>query len=138
VVTVGYAWGMALGGLLFGLILVNLFRGNRSGWMFYHPLDLFLEALALSLVTCLLGASAGVLVSLRVSTVRQAQQILGIGTFVLVFGGISALQALPANFVASLTYSQFLLLVMAAIAVLDAILLAVSLASFRRSRLIVS
>jgi hypothetical protein len=55
-----------------------------------------------------------------------------------VFGGISALQALPANFVASLTYAQFLLLVMAAIAVLDAILLGVSLVSFRRSRLIVS
>ena len=131
VVTVGYAWGMTLGGLLLGLILVNLFRGNGGGWMFYHPLDLLLEALALSLLTCLLGASAGVLVSLRTSTVRQAQQILGIGTFVLVFGGISALQALPANFVASLTYSQFLLLVMAVIAVLDAILLGLSLVSFQ-------
>ena len=138
VVTVGYAWGMALGGLLLGLLLVNLFRGNGGGWMFYHPFDLFLEALALSLVTCLLGASAGVLVSLRASTVRQAQLTLSIGTLVLVFGGISALQALPANFVTSLTYSQFLLLVMAVIAVLDAILLGVSLVSFRRSRLIVS
>ena len=78
------------------------------------------------------------LVSLRVSTVRQAQQILSIGTLVLVFGGTFALQALPANFVASLTYSQFLLLVMVVIAVLDAILLGVSLVSFRRSRLIVS
>ncbi len=138
VVTVGYAWGMALGGLLLGLILVNLFRGNGGGWMFYHPLDLVLEALALSLLTCILGASAGVLVSLRTSTVRQAQQILSIGTLVLVFGGVFALQALPANFVASLTYSQFLLLVMAVFAVLDAILLGVSLVSFRRSRLILS
>jgi ABC-2 type transport system permease protein len=138
VVTVGYAWGMALGGLLLGLILVNLFRGNGGGWMFYHPFDLVLEALALSLLTCLLGASAGVLVSLRTSTVRQAQQILSIGTLVLVFGGIFALQALPANFVASLTYSQFLLLVMVVIAVLDAILLGASLVSFRRSHLIVS
>jgi len=138
VVTVGYAWGMALGGLLLGLILVNLFRGNGGGWIFYHPFDLFLEAFTLILVTCLLGASAGVLVSLRTSTVRQAQQILSIGTLVLVFGGISALQALPAKFVASLTYSQFLLLVMAVFAVLDVILLAASLLSFRRSRLISS
>ncbi len=138
VVTVGYAWGMALGGLLLGLLLVNLFRGNGGGWMFYHPFDLFLEALALSLVTCLLGASAGVLVSLRASTVRQAQLTLSIGTLVLVFGGISALQALPAKFVASLTYSQFLLLVLAVFAVLDVILLGASLLSFRRSRLIVS
>src|SRR5205823_9545233 len=41
VVTVGYAWGMALAGLLLGLILVNLFRGNGGGWMCFHPLDLF-------------------------------------------------------------------------------------------------
>lgn len=138
VVTVGYAWGMALGSLLLGLILVNLFRGNGSRWMFYHPFDLFLEALALILVTCILGVSAGVLVSLRTSTVRQAQQILSIGTLVLVIGGISALQALPAKFVASLTYAQFLLLVMAVFAVLDVILLGASLVSFRRSRLIAS
>lgn len=138
IVTVGYAGGMALGGLLLGLMLVNLFRGNGGGWMFYHPFGLFLEALALILVTCILGASAGVLVSLRASTVRQAQQILSIGTLVLVFGGIFALRALPANFVASLTYSQFLLLVTAVFTVLDVILLGASLVSFRRSRLIVS
>jgi ABC-2 type transport system permease protein len=138
IVTVGYAWGMALGSLLLGLILVNLFRGNGGGWMFYHPLSLFLEALALILVTCILGTSAGVLVSLRTSTVRQAQQILSIGTLVLIFGGVSALQVLPANFVASLTYSQFLLLVIAVFAVLDVILLGASLMNFRRSRLILS
>lgn len=137
-VTVGYAWGMALVGLLLGLILVNLFGGNGGGWTFYHPFDLFLEALALTLATCLLGASAGVLVSLRTSTVRQAQQILSISTLVLMFGGISALQILPANFLASLTYSQFLLLILAVFAVLDVILLGASLVSFRRSRLIVS
>lgn len=137
IATVGYAWGMALGGLLLGLVLVNLFSGYGS-WAFYHPLDVLLEALALSLLTCILGASAGVLISLRSATVRQAQQILSIGTLVLIFGGIFALQALPVNFVASLTYAQFLLLAMAVIAVLDAILLGVSLVSFRRSRLIVS
>ena len=137
IVTVGYAWGMALVGLLLGLALVNLFRGHGS-WAFYHPLDVFLEALALSLLSCVLGASAGVLISLRSATVRQAQQILGIGTFVLIFGGVLALQALPANFLSSLSYSQFLLLTIAVIAVLDAILLGLSLVSFQRSRLILS
>ena len=138
IATVGYAWGMALGGLLLGLVLVNLFKGNGGGWMFYHPLDVLLEALALSLLTCILGASAGVLISLRSATVRQAQQILSIGTLVLIFGGIFALQALPPNFVSSLSYSQFLLLAIAVIAVLNAILLGLSLMIFRRSRLIVS
>ncbi len=137
IVTVGYAWGMALVGLLLGLVLVNLFSGQGS-LAFYHPLDVFLEALALSLLTSVLGASAGVLISLRSATVRQAQQILSIGTLVLVFGGVFALRALPANFVLSLSYSQFLLLVIAVIAALDAILLVLSLLSFQRSRLILS
>ena len=137
IVTVGYAWGMALVSLLLGLVLVNLLSGHGS-WAFYHPLDVFLEALALSLLSCVMGASAGVLISLRSATVRQAQQILSVGTLVLIFGGIFALRALPASFVSSLSYSQFLLLVIAVLAVLDAILLGVSLVSFRRSRLIVS
>ncbi len=137
IVTVEYAWGMALVGLLLGLVLVNLFRGHGS-WAFYHPLDVLLEALALSLLSSVLGASAGVLISLRSATVRQAQLILSVGTLVLIFGGILALQALPASFVSSLSYSQFLLLMIAAIAVLDAILLGLSLVSFQRSRLILS
>lgn len=137
IVTVGYAWGMALVSLLLGLVLVNLLSGHGS-WAFYHPLDVFLEALALSLLSCVLGASAGVLISLRSATVRQAQQILSVGTLVLIFGGIFALRALPASFVSSLSYSQFLLLVIAVLAVLDAILLGWSLLSFQRSRLILS
>ena len=137
IVTVGYAWGMALVSLLLGLVLVNLLSGHGS-WAFYHPLDVFLEALALSLLSCVLGASAGVLISLRSATVRQAQQILSVGTLVLIFGGIFALRALPASFVSSLSYSQFLLLVLAVLAVLDAILLGWSLVSFQRSRLILS
>lgn len=137
IVTVGYAWGMALAGLLLGLVVVNLFRGHGS-WAFYHPLDVLLEALALSLLCSVLGASAGVLISLRSATVRQAQIILSVGTLVLIFGGILALQALPASFLSSLSYSQFLLLMIAAIVVLDAILLGLSLVSFQRSRLILS
>ena len=137
IVTVGYSWGMALGGLLLGLVLVNLFNGNGS-WTFYHPLDLLLETLALSLLTSLLGASAGVLVSLRAATVRQAQQILSVGTLVLFFGGIFALRILPADFISSLSYSQLMFLLIVVIAVLDAILLGLSLVSFRRSRLILS
>ncbi len=137
IVTVGYAWGMALVSLLLGLVVVNLLSGHGR-WAFYHPLDVFLEVLALSLLCCVLGASAGVLISLRSATVRQAQQILGIGTFVLIFGGVLALRALPATFISSLSYSQFLGLFIAVIAVLDAILLGLSLVSFQRSRLIVS
>ena len=136
VATVLYAWGMGVLSLLLGLVLVNLLR-TQGNWMFY-PLDLFVDALVLSLLVSVLGASAGVLISLRVATVRQAQQILSIGTIVLVFGSLFALQAVPANVLSSLTYSQSLLIEMAVIAVLDAILLGLSLVSFQRSRLILS
>ena len=136
VATVLYAWGMGVLSLLLGLVLVDLFR-TQGNWMFY-PLDLFVDALVLILLASVLGASAGVLISLRVSTVRQAQQILSIGTIVLVFGATFVLRALPTNLVSSLTYQQSLLIAVAVIAVLDAILLGLSLASFQRSRLILS
>ena len=136
VATVLYAWGMGVLSLLLGLVLVDLFR-TQGNWMFY-PLDLFVDAIVLSLLVSVLGASAGVLISLRVATARQAQQILSVGTIVFVFGSIFVLQAVPANVFASLTYAQFLLIVMAVIAVLDGILLGLSLVSFQRSRLILS
>src|SRR6266700_8323889 len=104
----------------------------------FYPLDLFVDAIVLSLLVSVLGTSAGVLISLRVATVRQAQQILSVGTIVFVFGVTFVLRALPANVFSSLTYSQFLLIVMAVLAVLDAILLGLSLVSFQRSRLILS
>jgi len=134
--TVLYTWGMGILSLLLGLVLVDLFR-TQGNWMFY-PLDLFVDAIVLSLLVSVLGASAGVLISLRVATARQAQQILSVGTIVFVFGSVIALRTVPANVVSSLTYSQFLLIVMAVIAVLDAILLGLSLVSFQRSRLILS
>ena len=136
VTTVLYAWGMGILSLLLGPVLVGLFR-TQGSWMFY-PLDLFVDAIVLSLLVNLLGASAGVLVSLRVSTVRQAQQILGIGTIVFVFGIIFVVQVVPGNVISSLSYAQFLLIAIAVIAVLDAILLGLSLLSFQRSRLILS
>lgn len=139
IVTVGYAWGIALIGLLLGPVVVNLFNGDGPGsWVFYHPLELFLDALALTLVVSLFATSAGVLISLRVATVRQAQQILITGMIVLIFGVLLAISALPADLFSALSYSQFLLMVIAVIAGLDAILLGLALASFQRSRLILS
>ena len=137
IVTVGYAWSTALLGLLLGLLVANLSKGQGS-WHFYTHVDLLLEALALSLLASLLGVSGGVLVSLRSATVRQAQQILIVGTLVLVGGGVLALKAVPAQAISSLSTSQVWLVAMAVLAVLDAILLGASLVSFRRSRLILS
>lgn len=136
VTTVLYAWGMGVLSLLLGLVLVDLFR-TQGHWMFY-PLDLFVDALVFILLVSVLAASAGTLISLKVATVRQAQQILSVGTIVFVFGIIFVLRVVPANIISSLTYSQFLLIAMAVIAMLDIILLTLSLLSFQRSRLILS
>jgi ABC-2 type transport system permease protein len=137
IVTTGYAWSTALIGLLLGLFVANLSKGQGS-WEFYTHVDLLLEALALSLLASLLGTSGGVLISMRSATVRQAQQILIVATLVLVGGGVLALKAVPAQTISSLSNSQIWLIAMAVLAVLDAILLGVSLVSFRRSRLMLS
>jgi ABC-2 type transport system permease protein len=137
IVTTGYAWGTALLGLLFGLVVANLSKGQGS-WQFYTHVDLLLEALALSLFASLLGVSGGVLISLRSATVRQAQQLLIVATLVLIVGGVVVIKVLPAQAISSLSTSQIWLIAMAVLAVLDAILLGVSLVSFRRSRLMLS
>src|SRR5260370_6065166 len=122
IVTVGYAWGTALIGLLLGLIVAKLLKGQGS-WEFYTHVDLFLEALALSLLAGLLGVSGGVLISLRSATVRQAQQILSVGTLVLVGGGVLALKAVPAQAISSLSTSQIWLIAMAGLSVIDTVIL---------------
>jgi ABC-2 type transport system permease protein len=137
IVTTGYAWGMALLGLLLGLIVANL-SSKQGGWQFYTHIDLLLEVLSLSLLTSLLGVSGGVLISMRSATVRQAQQVLIVAMLVLVGAGVGLITLLPADTIASFSESQLLLIAMAVLAVLDAILLGASLVSFRRTRLMLS
>jgi ABC-2 type transport system permease protein len=137
IVTVAFAWGIDIVSLLLGWVVVNVSNG-QGNWLFYQPFDLFLEGLALSLMFSLLIASAGVLISLHVATARQAQQALVIGTLVVGFVVFLALRALPADALSSLGYSQLMLIIIAVIAILDAILLGLARVSFQRSRLILS
>jgi ABC-2 type transport system permease protein len=137
IVTTFYSWSTALLGLLLGLVVANLSKA-QGNWQFYTHVDLLLEALGLSLLTSLLGVSVGVLISMRSPTVRQAQQVLIVAMLVLVGGGAGLFTLLPADVIASLSESQLLLIAMAVLAVLDAILLGVSLVRFRRSRLMLS
>ena len=78
------------------------------------------------------------LVSLRVATVRQAQQLLIVATIALVFGGLLVVSALPADLFAGLSYEQLVLMGIGVVAVLDAGLLGLALLSFQRARLILS
>ena len=137
IVTVGYTWVIVLLSLLLGALVVNIAQGTGA-WGFYDPFGLLVYTLALSMLTSLLAASSGVLVSLHSPTVRQAQQTLLLSTLgfgVVLFLG---LKAVPAVLLASLNTNQVLFIILAVLAILNAILLGIALASYKRSHLILS
>ena len=133
-VTTAFSWGLAVFSLLLGAVVVNLAQG-QGPWGFYTPISLFCVALVISLLTTLLAASGGVLISLKSATVRQAAQTVVVAELVLGLAIFGLVRLLPASLTASLTTDQVVLLIMVVLAVLDALLLAAALASFRRSRL---
>lgn len=134
-VAVGFTWGMTLFCLLLGAVVVN-WSQEQGQWVFYAPIKLFLVVLVMSLLTILLAASGGVLISLKSATVRQAAQTMLLGEIVLGFAIYVVVRFLPARMTASLTTSQMVSMILLTLVVLDAILLAASLVSFQRSRLI--
>jgi ABC-2 type transport system permease protein len=137
IATVSYIWGMALIASLLSMVVVNLAKG-QGPWMFYTPVSHWLGVLLLTLLACLLAASEGILVSMHSATVRQAQQILAIGSLALFVVVYLVVRALPSQLFLGMSSSQIFLIVVLVLAVLDAILLAASMVSFHRSRLISS
>lgn len=136
-VAVGFNWGITVFCLLLGVVVVNVSQGNGQ-WVFYTSNNLFVVVLVLSFLTNLLAASGGVLISLKSATVRQAGQTMIVCMIILGLAVYGVARFLPARVTASLTASQIVLIVIGTLAVLDALLLAASLVSFQRSRLILS
>jgi ABC-2 type transport system permease protein len=137
IATVGYIWGMALIASLLGAVVVNLSIG-QGPWMFYTPISHWLGMLVLTMLTCLLSASGGILVSLHSATARQASQMLLLSMLSLLVVIYFLVRAVPVQLIQALGYSQIMLIAMLVLAVIDAILLVISMASFRRSRLILN
>lgn len=138
---VGYGWGLTMIGLVLGLVTVNV--ANAGGGLLIYPPVTGVGILVLSLLTAGLAASAGVLVSLRATSVRQAQQTLSIAIMVLLFVPIFGIQALPqawqarlAQALTGLDVNTVVPIVLLILIVLDAVLLAMSVARFQRARLI--
>jgi len=136
-VAVGYNWMMTLFCLLIGAVVVNMSQ-RLEPWEFYKPTSLFAVVLVLCFLTTLLAASGGVLISLKSATVRQASQTMLLGLILLGLAISMVVRLLPPGLTASLTTPQMVLIIVLVLMVLDAILLIVSLASFQRSRLILS
>ncbi len=104
---------------------------------------IFTAALAGGLLTGCLAAAAGVLVSLRASTVRQAAQTLSIGIMLCIFVPAFGIPALPTSWKASLmagamtlSIRQWVALAAGILVLADAIMLAAAMARFKRARLI--
>jgi ABC-2 type transport system permease protein len=135
-----YGWGISMLTLLVSLVTVNLKYGQGRLLLFSAPAGA--GVVLASFLMGLLMASIGVLVSLRASTVRQAQQTLSVGFLVVMFGGIFGLRALPFDLpawlsrTAATTGAMALILAGAGIFLLvDLAVLGAAMARFRRSRL---
>lgn len=141
VAAVGYGWGLTMIAVILGLITVNLSHGQGE-LVLYGPLAA-VSIPVITLLASLLAASAGVLVSLRAASVRQAAQTLSIGVMILLFVPLFGFQLLPPEWQARLATglgdAEPTGIVVGAVAVLgllDAGLLAAARARFRRARLI--
>ena len=144
--TVSYAWARTQIVLLIALVPVNI--RFWQGRILLYRVDVMLSGLGLSLLLASLVSTAGILVSLRANSVKQAQQTLGLAVFVLAWGPILALQILPAEWKARLGqalkaflasgagWTQVILIVAAALVVFNAGFLAAAMARFQRTRLI--
>jgi ABC-2 type transport system permease protein len=136
-----YGWGLTILSLIAGLIAVNLSVGN--GHLLLYPTGRAIATMVLTFLFAILATGIGVLVSLRASTVRQAQQSLSIGWLALFFLGVFGVQLIsPAtrarleHRLSTVQLTTAVLVIVAILIVLDVIVLAVNFARFQRSRLI--
>jgi ABC-2 type transport system permease protein len=138
---IGYSWGMSLATALLAVVVANLKSGGHFA---FYATSIWVSILVVSLLVATLYASLGVLLSLRAATVRQVQQALSVSFIVILLGPLLLFQALGAQTRAqfsawALTHViQVAILGGVVIALVDVVLLAVSLLGFRRSRLILS
>ena len=138
---VAYGWGLVLVMLVLSLVTVNV-TAQTGPWLLF-PWRFAVGAPLLALLGSGLAATAGVLVSLRAPTVRQAAQTLNVGVLLLVFIPVLGMQALPdawkaqtAAWAMSVGVDGLLWTTAGMLALLDLALLAAGFSRFRRSRLV--
>jgi ABC-2 type transport system permease protein len=126
--------------LLVSLITVNVAYGFGELLLFSLPLSI--GAITFSILVSGLAASVGVLVSLHAGSVRQAQQLMSVGMLVL-FIPLMLLQFLPSSLRQSLIRdagkinpAQAVIWIALGLLFLDAVLTAIGMHLFQRSKLI--
>lgn len=140
-----YAWVFTA--LSFFVSLVSLNLAVQTPGLELYPVSVFVAGLGGSALTGLLIAGIGVFVSLRAKSARAAQQTLGFSMFILLMAigyGLPALaRALPEEtgqaalrWLSTVDVEVVGLVVLLALAVVDAIILALGVRRFQRTRLI--
>ena len=127
--------------MILGLIGVNV--AHSDGRLLLFPMNRVIAVLILDFLLAAFVSAAGVLVSLRAATVRQAMQTLNMGFMVLMFGSLFGFQSLPETWRTTLlrrlsgeNSGQTLFVVALILVLLDVALFTSVHARFRRARLI--
>jgi ABC-2 type transport system permease protein len=142
---VTFEWVVTQSVFLLALIPANIVHSG-SGFTLYTPI-VALSGMLLSFLMAALVSMIGIMVSLGSSTVKQAQQKLGISVFVIAYAvpmaGVYALKYVP-NAIRERVMGSFLrgdiasatLIVSGILAVLTLLLYTIAKARFQRARLI--
>ena len=138
---VGYSVALAIVTALVGMVAANLQGGENFQ---FYSLGVFASIVVFALLLSFLYASFGVLVSLRASTVRQAQLTMGVAMLViyllpiLIYGTLSdTARQQFLDWISSAHWATVGYIAVALI-IVDLIMVAVVIGRFQRPRLILS
>jgi ABC-2 type transport system permease protein len=136
-----YGVGFAVANLAIGLVAVNITHRESAPILF--TAQRLTATIALTLLASLLIAGIGVFISLRASTVKQAQQAFGIAIIVLTMGPLLAYNALSyetrlriVTRLSALGETRIELYAVAGLTLLYVIVIAAALARFKRGKLV--
>jgi ABC-2 type transport system permease protein len=136
-----YGVGFAVVNLVIGLVAVNV--AHHENGLILFGAQRFFVTIVLTILASLLMAGIGVFISLRASTVKQAQQAFGIAIIVLTMGPLLLFNALSAETQESVTRrlsgvgeTRIEAYAMAGLVVLSAVVIGAALARFKRGKLV--
>jgi ABC-2 type transport system permease protein len=135
-----YGWAVALIGITVSVITVNIAAG-KGRLLMYSP-EAALAILALTFLSSLLSSTIGVFISMRSTSVRQAQQVTGLIGLIPILPMV-LLDVLPGEtvmrFLTTMSQVNGIVVVLGAVgffAAIDLALVALAVKRFQRARLI--
>lgn len=141
IAAVGYGWVLTLLGLLVGLATVNVKEGADD--LLLYPAGIGFGAAGFSLLAIAMVTGAGILFSLRASTVRQAQQTLNAGLLAFGVAVIATVSVLPDGVRSRLdeairdaSPTRLMLSIAAVLVLVNVLLYLAAIARFQRSKLV--